>query len=168
MKRTIAANFFINLLLILFFFWLLVSVTSCKKGSDGDPKDPPAAPPTVPETPGTPTCNATKAAAELIQMFPADNAWNKDLSQSPVDPYTQDASSNFQINQGQHLDEIRVYPADALLTTITYDVLYGKTSETDSNNRTTFYEYDVLGRLISVRDNDKNIVKKLKYNYIIH
>lgn len=32
-------------------------------------------------------CSATKAAAENIQLFPADNPWNKDISASPVDPY---------------------------------------------------------------------------------
>jgi YD repeat-containing protein len=99
----------------------------------------------------------------LSYKYYENGAWK-----STVIPYTPDGSYNYQINQGQHLDEVRVYPADAMLTTITYDVLYGKTSETDSNNRTTFYDYDVLGRLIGIRDNDKNIVKKFKYNYIIH
>lgn len=35
----------------------------------------------------TATCSATKAAAENIQLFPADNPWNLDISSSPVDPY---------------------------------------------------------------------------------
>jgi hypothetical protein len=36
---------------------------------------------------GSTTCTATKAAAENIQLFPADNPWNKDISASPIDPY---------------------------------------------------------------------------------
>ena len=36
---------------------------------------------------GTPTCTATKTAAENIQVFPPDNAWNKDISTAPVDPF---------------------------------------------------------------------------------
>ncbi|WP_462248841.1 hypothetical protein [Ferruginibacter sp.] len=36
---------------------------------------------------GSITCTATKAAAENIQIFPADNPWNKDISASPIDPY---------------------------------------------------------------------------------
>jgi hypothetical protein len=36
---------------------------------------------------GSTTCTATKAAAENIQIFPADNPWNKDISASPIDPY---------------------------------------------------------------------------------
>ena len=36
---------------------------------------------------GGTTCTATKAAAENIQIFPADNPWNKDISASAIDPY---------------------------------------------------------------------------------
>jgi hypothetical protein len=32
-------------------------------------------------------CTPTKAAAENISLFPADNPWNKDISASPVDPF---------------------------------------------------------------------------------
>jgi hypothetical protein len=34
MKRTITINFFINLLLIVFFLWLLIFTTSCNKQQD--------------------------------------------------------------------------------------------------------------------------------------
>ena len=37
---------------------------------------------------GGATCNATKTAAENMAIFPADNPWNKDISASPVDPYS--------------------------------------------------------------------------------
>lgn len=33
------------------------------------------------------SCTATKANAENIQLFPADNPWNKDISGEPVDPF---------------------------------------------------------------------------------
>lgn len=82
MKRTIAANFFINLLLILFFFWILVFITSCKKGSNdqGGPA------PVTPEQPSTPGCTASRAEAENISTFPASNPWNQDISQSAIHP----------------------------------------------------------------------------------
>ncbi len=38
-------------------------------------------------TGGGTVCTPTKEAAEKIQVFPADNPWNKDISTSPVDPY---------------------------------------------------------------------------------
>jgi hypothetical protein len=37
---------------------------------------------------GSPTCNVKKADAETIQLFPADNPLNQDISGSPVDPYS--------------------------------------------------------------------------------
>jgi len=84
MRRTIAGNFFINLLLILFFFWLLFSVTSCKK--EQSPKE---------EEPGTKNCTASKADAEKISIFPADNPWNTDISQLPIDPYNDGIIAQF-------------------------------------------------------------------------
>ena len=85
MNKTVTANFFINLLLILFFLWLLLSVTSCKK--EQTPKDE------IP--PGINNCSATKTAAENLQTFPTDNPWNNDISQSPLDPYNDGIVAQF-------------------------------------------------------------------------
>lgn len=63
------------------------------------------------------------------------------------------------------IDELRLYPSDAMMTTFTYEPLIGMTSQSDINNRTSYYEYDGLGRLLIIRNQDKNIVKKICYNY---
>lgn len=63
------------------------------------------------------------------------------------------------------LDDIRIYPDDAQMTTYTYHPLNGATSATDANGITTFYEYDGLGRLEAIKDQDGNILRHLKYNY---
>lgn len=73
--------------------------------------------------------------------------------------------SNMTLTDGEAIDEVRVYPIKSLMTTYTYDPLIGKTSETDPNGRTLFYEYDGLGRLSLVRDEKRHILKKYCYNY---
>ncbi|HWB27598.1 MAG TPA: DUF5977 domain-containing protein [Chitinophagaceae bacterium] len=64
-----------------------------------------------------------------------------------------------------YIDEVRLYPATAQMTTYTYTPLVGMTSQCDVNNRITYYEYDGFSRLVVVRDQDKNVVKKICYNY---
>jgi hypothetical protein len=63
------------------------------------------------------------------------------------------------------IDELRLYPDNALMSTYTYNPLIGLTSQCDANNRISYYEYDALNRLVLVRDQDKNILKKICYNY---
>jgi YD repeat-containing protein len=64
------------------------------------------------------------------------------------------------------IDELRLYPAvTSQMTSYTYTPLIGVTSKCDANNRIIYYEYDGLGRLMLIRDQDKNILKKVSYNY---
>jgi YD repeat-containing protein len=66
---------------------------------------------------------------------------------------------------GQLLDEVRLYPTYSKMTTYTYDPSIGLTSMTDPNDLTSYFEYDELGRLVVVRDSDRNIIKHYKYHY---
>ncbi len=66
---------------------------------------------------------------------------------------------------GKIIDELRLYPADALMTTYTYKPLIGVTSETDPSGRIIFYEYDNANRLKLVRDEDGKILKDYQYQY---
>ncbi len=86
----------------------------------------------------------------------ANSNLNKTILQSPS---TSDEDMRTELNKIR-----KSFPA-ALVTTYTYKPLIGISSQTDINNRTTYYEYDSFGRLILVRDHDKNILKKLCYNY---
>lgn len=69
------------------------------------------------------------------------------------------------ISKGDAIDEVRIYPEGALMTTATYDPLIGKTSETDTNGVTTYYEYDAANRLKFIKDQDKNIIQRFTYKY---
>jgi YD repeat-containing protein len=64
-----------------------------------------------------------------------------------------------------HIDELRLYPSTAQMTTYTYSPLVGMTSQTDVGNRVTYYQYDGLARLKRIRDQDYNILKTYEYQY---
>ena len=63
------------------------------------------------------------------------------------------------------IDELRLFPIGAEMTSYTYHVGWGITSLTDPNNQTIYYEYDSLGRLKVIKDSNGNIVKAINYHY---
>ncbi len=73
---------------------------------------------------------------------------------------------NRNISAGTRLDEIRVYPQGAHLTTVGYDSRFNTIkSMTDPNNISTYYEYDLLGRLLQIKDEQGNIQTEYRYHY---
>ncbi|GAA5040221.1 hypothetical protein GCM10011506_40450 [Marivirga lumbricoides] len=69
------------------------------------------------------------------------------------------------IPSGAILDDVSIYSADAELTTFTYDVGKGLSSMTDTNGTAQYFEYDALGRLITKKDDNKNVLSKVYYKY---
>src|SRR5271154_770283 len=69
------------------FFILGILIFSCKKDPSANSKTDSTSP--------NDSCSATLADAENIEIFPADNAWNQDISSSPVDPYSDQIIANF-------------------------------------------------------------------------
>ena len=80
------------------------------------------------------------------------------ITQSVLDAPVDDAALR------NHLNNLRNIPG-AFVTTYTYKPLIGITSETDPNNKTTYYEYDAFNRLALIRDQNNNILKRYCYNY---
>lgn len=63
------------------------------------------------------------------------------------------------------IDELRLYPAAAMMTTYTYIPQVGVQTKCDVNNMISYYEYDKLGRLLLIRDDQRNIIKSFQYQY---
>lgn len=63
------------------------------------------------------------------------------------------------------VDELRIFPTGALITTYTYDPIVGITSINDPNNNIAYYTYDNLGRLKWTQDYKGNILKSVTYHY---
>lgn len=62
-------------------------------------------------------------------------------------------------------DDLRLHPSSAQMISYTHDPVLGITSTSDVNSRPTTYEYDGLGRLYLVKDEEGRILKKYCYNY---
>ncbi|HTF16617.1 MAG TPA: hypothetical protein VK658_01020 [Chryseolinea sp.] len=77
-------------------------------------------------------------------------------------PYT---GTSMALTEGTRIDNIRIRPVDAPLTSYTYDPLYGISSITDPNCVTTYYGYDTFGRLQIVKDHKNSAVSTYNYHY---
>lgn len=61
-----------------------------------------------------------------------------------------------------YVDELRLYPLDASMTSYTYLANIGMSSMVDNSGYINYYEYDKLGRLTYVRDVHGNVLKAVK------
>jgi hypothetical protein len=97
-----------------------------------------------------------------ISTSPADaNGWK--LYQKAINVAS--GSVQLTIAGATAIDELRVYPAAAQMTTYTYQPLFGITSMMDPNGQITYYEYDGLFRLKVIKDQYGNILKAYDYRY---
>lgn len=74
-------------------------------------------------------------------------------------------ASSVTVSGAVTIDELRLYPSDAQMTTYTYMPLVGMTTSCDVSNRISYYEYDVMRRLKDLKDQDGNIIKTYDYHY---
>lgn len=67
--------------------------------------------------------------------------------------------------QGVLVDELRLHPKDAFMETYTHEPLIGISSKTDQRHHTSYFEYDAMGRLATIRNMDKEILEHHAYTY---
>ena len=63
------------------------------------------------------------------------------------------------------IDELRLCPADAQMTTYTFIPLVGMSTKNEPNNRIVYYEYDAFGRLKLIKDMNGQVLKTMDYKY---
>jgi hypothetical protein len=101
----------------------------------------------------------------VVYPSAASGSWK--LLESRIDMSTVPENFDVQITTGQTilLDDILLYPEQAELSYYSYKYLTGKTSESNLKGQSSFYEYDILGRLTTLRDQDKQVVESHDYRY---
>jgi YD repeat-containing protein len=72
-------------------------------------------------------------------------------------------ASPLEITGSGYVDDVRLFPSDAQMTTYDYDAFDNVTHEMDENNRLTRYIYDSKQRVIQVQDQKGNILKVNEY-----
>lgn len=78
---------------------------------------------------------------------------------------TNDLVANVSIDGNAIIDEIRIAPLNAQLTTYTYIPYYGMSSISDIRGQVATYEYNGFGKLFRIKDHEGNIMNELRYNY---
>ncbi|MEM6801924.1 MAG: hypothetical protein AAF696_11010 [Bacteroidota bacterium] len=69
-------------------------------------------------------------------------------------------------NQGNTIiDEVRLYPVNGQMTSYCYDAFDRVQTITDINNTSQHAEYDGLGRLIWLKDQEGNYLQRIHYNF---
>lgn len=63
------------------------------------------------------------------------------------------------------IDELRLFPKGAQMSTYAYDPSIGIVSTCNQNNQIAFYEYDDLGRLKTVKNENGEILKRADYQF---
>jgi hypothetical protein len=93
-----------------------------------------------------------------VKQGPVKNNWT-------YFEHTVTGTTTATVSGSGYIDEVRLYPSSALMTTSTYDPFIGAQSACDVNNNISYYSYDGLSRLVNIKDDDGNIVKSFQYNY---
>ncbi|MFZ5971726.1 MAG: hypothetical protein ACOYXA_09050 [Bacteroidota bacterium] len=93
------------------------------------------------------------------------NSWRHFEGLLDMNSVTGSFRVTIQANAQVTFDDLLLHPEGASVSLATYEPLYGITSETDERGNSSFLEYDVLGRLRYVKDQDKTLRQQNDYYY---
>jgi hypothetical protein len=108
---------------------------------------------------GSITVQANGVGAAVSVSGPARNGWTY------YEHHLATGTIGVSVTGNSTIDELRLYPLNAQMSTATYLPMRGLTSQCDMNNKVTYYEYDGLMRLKDIKDQDGNIIKTMDYHY---
>lgn len=74
-------------------------------------------------------------------------------------------STSINVSGSGSIDELRLYPSNAQMTTYTLQPLVGITTMCKPDNNIEYYEYDKFNRLIRIRDINSHILKQYEYSF---
>lgn len=115
-----------------------------------------------------PTNNPSKALQISEQVEPSTGSGGWTLHQILVSLPVEDYVYLFHTGTTEYqVDDIRLVPEGAEATTYTYEQGRGVSSVIDPKGDTRYYEYDNFLRLKNIRDNEKNILRNIEYNYFL-
>lgn len=106
----------------------------------------------------TPTFVIPNARTYTIEYW----YWNGSAWMYNSKPYI---GTSTPVNEGTAIDNVRIYPTDAVMTSYTYDPILGITSVIDANGLVMYYDYDDFGRLWRIRNDKGNVEKQYTYHY---
>lgn len=111
---------------------------------------------------------ATHIFTETINHSASDTNWKFyegriDMTSAATAPST--FILKIENNNAIVIDDVAFYPESASLSSFTYEPMLGRTSETDTRGVSIFYEYDQLGRIVDLKDQDKTLRQHTDYYY---
>ncbi len=108
---------------------------------------------------GKPSFSGAGVTASLDSLYAAQG-WT--YYQGKFTPANSGAM-NFTTGTALYIDEVRLFPADAMMQSWTYKPLCGATSSTDAAGRITYMEFDGLGRPVLTRNQEGHILSRTEY-----
>ncbi|MFD2872651.1 DUF5977 domain-containing protein [Mucilaginibacter ximonensis] len=113
-------------------------------------------------TQGTkPTISGTSTDVAIVNGESDGNGWN-----FYMDRITLASSATVSLSGSGLIDEVRLYPQGAHMSTTTVTPQVGVSSTNSPDDKVNTYEYDHLLRIITERDDQFNILKKYTYSNV--